>query len=150
MDKTWILVANASMAILYNFEPTNSANEKPKLTVVENFAHPESRESDRSLTSDRLGEYISRPGGHGNFVESSDPHQYEAKVFAHELFKKLEQGRVTHQFNSLILVASPHFLGLLRQCIDDQPFKNLPIQEVGKDYTKEKPQDLINLLGLKK
>ncbi len=149
MDNTWILVANASTATLYSFTPTESGKGKPQLTVVAELSHPQSREKDQELTSDRPGEYISGTGGHGNFAEASDPHQYEAVIFARELFHKLEQGRVSHQYRDLILVASPHFLGLLRQSIDERPLKNVAIQEVHKDYTKEKPQDLIKLLGLK-
>lgn len=147
MKKTWILVANASKAVLYNFVPPQ-AKEKPKLIVVEEFSHPASREKDRDLTSDRLGEYVSKPGGHGNFSEASDPHQYEAKVFAHQLFQKLEHGRVSNQYQHLILAASPHFLGLLRQEIDERPLKNIDIREITKDYTHESAASLIQLLHL--
>ncbi len=148
MEKIWILVANASAATLYNFVK-GKANEKPQLQVVEQLIHPESRESDRELTSDREGEYIGSQGGHGNFIENSDPHQYEAVVFAHQLYKKLDHARANREFHSLILVAAPHFMGLLHQCMDGHPFKKeIQIQEIQKDYTKEKPHDLIKLLNL--
>ena len=140
MDNTWILVANASVATLYDYTPLDSgasAQSRPKLTVIEEFLHPDSRKSDRELTTDREGAYISR-GGHGNFVEASDPHQYAGLVFARELARKLEQGRVQHQFGSLMLVAGPRFMGLLRQSIDEHPLKKVSIQEIQKELTHEK------------
>lgn len=149
MDKTWILIANASTATLYDYVSSQSKNDKPELKVIQNFNHPESRKNDGELVTDKEGSYASRgaTGGHyGNFVEASDPHQYQAKVFAHELFQKLEQGKGGNQYKKLILVASPHFLGLLRQCIDEKPFVNISIQEIKKDLTKEKPHSLIKLL----
>ena len=148
MEKTWVLVANASKAVLYHFVPPG-AKEKPKLMIVDEFSHPESREKDHDLTSDREGEYISKPGGHGNFIEASDPHKYEAKVFAHQLFQKLEQGRVGNQYQKLVLVAAPHFLGLLRQEIDERPLKKVTIKEITKDYTGEPSNELIKLLDLR-
>ncbi|MBS0351591.1 MAG: host attachment protein [Proteobacteria bacterium] len=148
MDTTWILVANASLATLYSFESSPSPQAKPKLTVVDNFSHPESRMKDTDIASDRAGEYINTAGGHGNFTEQSDPHQYEATVFARELSKKLEQGRTQNQYRKLILVAAPHFMGLLRECIAEKPFGNIKIEEIQKDYTKAKPHELLSLLNL--
>lgn len=148
MDKTWILVASASMATLYDYASPKSINGKPTLNTVKEFAHPDSRKKDRNLTSDRQGAFMSS-GSYGTFVDSSDPHQYEAEVFAHQLVQALEQGRVDNQYQALVLVSAPHFLGLLRKSIDDHPLKKMPIHEVEKDYTKNKPHELIELLNLK-
>lgn len=149
MDNTWILVANASMAILYSFVPTESPKKKLTLNIVGEYQHPASREHDHTLVSDRLGEYQKQRGyGHGSFAEPTDPHEYEREVFAKQLFHKLEEGRVANQYKGLILVSSPHFLGLLHQNIDNHPIKHLLIREVQKDYTKEDTKSLIKLLNL--
>jgi protein required for attachment to host cells len=148
MSNTWILVANASAAALYSFEPSHSKKEKPKLTLIGDFLHPGSRLKDVDITSDRLGEYFSKPGGHGNFAEPTDPHQYEATVFARELSQKLEHGRTSNEYHKLILVAAPHFLGLLRECMGHKVFEGIQIEEVHKDYTKVKPHELADLLNL--
>lgn len=148
MEKTWILLANAGEAILYNYAPAASGDKRSALSVIENFSHPDSRKKDQELTSDRQGAYLSSQGGHGTFTDSSDPHQYEAQVFARALFHVLEDGFNKNQYQKLILASSPHFMGLLRKEIEGRSLKNIPIQEIHKDYTKEKPQDLINLLGL--
>lgn len=149
MDNIWVLVANASVATVYNFVSHKSSQQKPNLEVVEQFQHPDSRKKDQDLVSDRMGDYQSRNGaGRGSFVENSDPHQYEAEVFARELVHFLEKGRTAHKFASLMLVAEPHFMGLLRKCMDDHPLKHLPIKEVLKEYTQEKPDQLLTLLKL--
>jgi protein required for attachment to host cells len=145
MEKTWILVANSSRATLYGYTPSNT---KPGLQVLGEFEHIQSRKSDSELVTDREGAYQSY-GGHGNFIEQTDPHKHEAEVFARELYTKLEEGRTSHQFQDLILIAAPHFMGLLRSCIDGRPFKNVSIKEIQKDYTQEKPHSLIKILNLK-
>lgn len=146
MEKTWILVANASRATLYGYTPSNA---KSTLSVVGEFEHTESRKPDRDLVSDRKGEYQSSYGGHGDFVEPTDPHKHEAEVFARELCTKLEEGWGNRQFQDLILIAAPPFLGLMRSCIDHRSLKKVPIQEIRKDYTLEKPHSLIKILDLK-
>jgi protein required for attachment to host cells len=145
MEKTWIVVANASRATIYNY---TSSKNKPELTVVEELIHPDSRKKDSELVSDREGEYRAA-GGHGNFNEASDPHQYEAVVFARELSQKLEQAKSSQQYQALILVAAPRFMGLLRQSLNDRLFHDISIQEFQKDYTLEPQQELIKLLNLK-
>ncbi len=149
MDNTWILVANASVAKLYSFSPSDSPKHKPKLTVVKEFQHPDSRKQDVDLVTDRPGDYKSKGGGgSGSFSQQTDPHQHEAEVFARELAHLLEKARAGQQFQALILVAGPHFMGLLRGCIDEHPLKHSPITEVQKDYTREKPDQLLDLLDL--
>ncbi len=145
MEKIWILVANASRAALYGYTPSNT---KPSLPILGEFEHPESRKPDRDLVSDRLGEYQSS-GGHGDFAEPTDPHKHEAELFARELCAKLEEGWNNHQFQELILIAAPPFLGFMRNGINHRSLKNAPIKEIQKDYTLEKPHSLIKILDLK-
>lgn len=151
MDNIWILVANSSTATLYNFVPEKSPKHRSTLTVVQQFEHPDSRKKDVDLVSDREGEYVDQgTGGSGNYVQANDPHRYQGLIFARELFHRLEEGRVRQEFVSLILAAPPEFMGHLRQCIDDHPFKKVAIKEFVKDYTKLKVNDLTSALELEK
>lgn len=145
MEKIWIVVANASHAVIYDY---TSSKSKPVLTVIDELTHADSRKKDSELVSDREGEYRAA-GGHGNFVESSDPHKYEAFVFARQLSRALEQSRQIQKYQALTIVAGPHFMGLLRQCMSEGPLKNMSIQEVVKDYSGQSPHELIKLLDLK-
>ena len=130
MDRIWILVACASNAVIYQYN-------RPSLEKKAELFHPDSRKKDVDLMSDREGEYRSTAGGHGNFVEASDPHQYEAKVFALEVAKKLKHENSTHQFDKLILIAEPHFMGLLRQSMQSHPSKTFPSMKSKKIIPKK-------------
>lgn len=150
MDKTWILVANASVATVYSVSTPESSKKKASLAVVAEYSHPDSRKKDHDLMTDKLGRYQSHRGeetsGRGSFAEATDPHKHEADIFAKELCQHLVAGRDQNQYKKLILVAAPHFMGLLRQCIDNHPLRNIEIKEIQKDYTQEKPDQLLSLL----
>lgn len=130
MSTTWILVANASQAKLY-------ANHGPKrgLELVKELDHPESREKAANLVSDRPGHNQGHGGGHGAFVQATDPKEHEADRFALELARELEDGRVSNAYDRLILVSSPAFLGLINNKISTQ-VKGKLSESIEKDYTR--------------
>lgn len=150
MNTIWILVANASVATVYSVAALESSKKAPGLTVVAQYSHPDSRKKDHELMTDKLGRYQSHRGeetsGRGSFAEATDPHQHEAEIFAKELCLHLVAGKDQNQYKKLILVAAPHFMGLLRQNIESHPLKDIEIKEVLKDYTQEKPDQLLSLL----
>jgi protein required for attachment to host cells len=49
-----------------------------------------------------------------------EPKQVEAQRFALSLAGVLKQGLNRHAYEELVLAAPPHFLGLLRQAMDEQ------------------------------
>ena len=130
MSTTWILVANASQAKLY-------ANHGPKrgLELVKELDHPESREKAANLVSDRPGHNQGHGGGHGTFVQATDPKEHEADRFALELARELEDGRVSNAYDRLILVSSPAFMGLINNKISTQ-VKGKLSESIEKDYTR--------------
>src|SRR3990167_1618558 len=117
MSHVWILVANASEAKIFQVNRLKFLMGKEPLKFVIAFAHPESRKKDLDLTSDKLGHYQSSRAGSGSFVEPTDPKKYEAESFAREIAAKLDEARVANKFESLILVVSPRFLGMLKKHI---------------------------------
>lgn len=142
MTNTWLLVANASKATIYAIDKKQFVKGKEKLTLVKELTHPESRKKDIELTSDRSGHYQARGGeGHGSFIESTDPKQYEAEVFAKEVVRELEAGRVKNQYNELILVVPPQFYGLLHQNLH-HPLQQIIVKIIEKDYTKDPEKTL--------
>jgi protein required for attachment to host cells len=108
----WVLVANASKARIF----ARTAAGRP-LKELEDLVHPASRLHARDLTSDRDG----RQGASGGRVhavqQKTDAKETEAINFARELVAKLESGRDSGKFEALVLVAPPHFLGILRKQI---------------------------------
>jgi len=130
MTTTWILVANASEAHLYTAQRAKLLNSNSTLSSVNDFIHPESREKGINLVADRSGH-----SGHGTFVESSNPRQVEVDRFAKELVVALEQGRVSNQFQDLIIAAPAKFRGLLHKYINSQ-LNHLVSVNINRDYTK--------------
>jgi protein required for attachment to host cells len=139
MTTTWILVSNASTARLYAKE-----SGKRGLTMVKTFEHPESREKASELVSDQPGHYMGQGKGRGAFVEAN-PKEVEMERFALELAKELEAGRTHQAYGRLILVASPHFMGLLKARLSSHVL-DLVSDTVEKDYSHDTEKELIKHL----
>lgn len=137
---TWILVANASRARLF-------ANQGPKkgLQLLKELDHPESRQKNAELVTDRAGHMQSAGNGHGARQPQTVPKQYEAKSFAQELAREMCQGRNANQYSRAILVAPPAFMGLLNGALDG-PTAGLISDRLEKDYTKSNDRDLAGHL----
>lgn len=160
------MVANGSEACLYSFSSPISSKDKlpglkiprlkipesklpelklPKLKLIGKWLHPESRKKDLDMMSDKFGSFHHRGAGHSDFVEAAEPKKYEAFIFAKQLVHTLNEGRNANQYQDLILIASPEFLGLLHQQIS-KPLHNMVSQEIAKDYTKMRADHLLNRL----
>jgi protein required for attachment to host cells len=110
---TWILVADACGARV--FQTTDSGRT---LNFFKRFAHAESRAMEAQLASDRQGS--ARSSDHLG-ASTMHPHtarkEIEAINFARLLADHLRASSQRQQFASLVLVAPPHFLGLLREAL---------------------------------
>ncbi len=139
---THVLVANSSEAKLYK---TTRLGER--MDLINEYIHPESREKRLDLVSDRSGHFESRATGigRGAFVES-DPKQIEADRFAQELAKIVIKICGGHPDDKLVIVASPHFHGLLNKHYNVQ-VKGQITYNVEKDYTKIPLKQLMSYLG---
>ncbi|AUX45051.1 hypothetical protein SOCE26_065320 [Sorangium cellulosum] len=128
--KTWILVADASRAHLYREESAGSS-----FALIDSFSHEESRARVRDLMADAHGRKPNgTPGGNGNIsgggggpylgrpgaAPDTDPKEVEKQKFAQELAETLEKGLNEHAYESLVIIAPPHFLGLLRGTVSKQ------------------------------
>lgn len=142
MSHVWILVGDASEARIFSYEAGGS------LSLIDQLTHPESRLKGSDVASDRPGHYQSKGTGHGAFTAGSDPKEYEVERFAHQLATYLDDGRRHNKYDSLILVAAPHFYGLLNKSLNKH-VKEMVSQAIEKDYGKVKEHDLAGKLGLK-
>lgn len=102
MAITWILVANASLAKLYEHLGPNKG-----LTLVKEMIHPESRLKNSELVTDRPGSMAATGNGQGAKTPQTLPKDHEAKVFAQELAQALYQGRTQNAFERAIVFAPP-------------------------------------------
>lgn len=112
----WVVVADASRARLFR-----AVTPRGPLVELEDATHPASRLQDHELLSDRAGRAVDIQGHHRHGMEATtDPHEQEAQRFAHELAERLHVHHNAHDFEGLVLVAPPRFLGLLRGALDEQ------------------------------
>lgn len=65
-------------------------------------------------------------------VGTSSPHEHAAEAFAHDLADELRRGRLEHGVERIVLVAEPHFLGLVRAKLDE-PTERLVVGTLPKD-----------------
>lgn len=152
MKDVWILVCDASRARLFRDAPRGD-----KLVQIDQLDHPESRERGRDLMADTVGRKPIGPvparsvqgqgGAYGRpgAAPDTDPKEVEAQKFARQLAALLEKGLHDHAYKRLLIVAPPHFLGLLRATVSTQVAKHIE-STIGKDLTNLDFQELADRL----
>lgn len=116
-----VVVADQSEARFYDLD-TQGAGMRLVGRVTDAAAHLH----DRDMVSDKPGRVFDhaplQPGrrgavGHHGTGGERSPRKHEAQVFARGIVSGLEEGRLAGDFDGLVLVASPEFLGMLREVL---------------------------------
>ena len=130
MLRTWILVADGSHARVF----LSLGLEEP-LQLVQELEHPESRAKGQDLFTDkpRLEPYTL-------------PKDHEAGIFARQLAGMLDLACSRNEYDQLVIVAPPNFLGPLRKNLTKQVQLRV-IDEIAKDLVALAPQELEQRLG---
>ncbi len=133
MSVTWVVVADSSKARFFSV-----AGRTEPLQEMEDMVHAESRMRSQDETSDKQGGLA---GGHGEgghaFEAPTDLKHHEAEVFAKQIAVKLETGRINQEYDKLILVAPPAFLGALRKALNEH-VAGIVSLSLDKDLVSEK------------
>lgn len=115
MPTTWVLVADAAKARLFEI-----AAKGAQMTEIDCFANPDGRAHPCDLTTER------RPmvdESAASVRHALEPHtslrEKSAERFARALRDVLENGRALGRYQRIVLVAPPHFLGVLRSGLGD-------------------------------
>jgi len=135
--KVWIVVGDSSRARIFG---TNSRSGG--LTELEVMYHPESRMRDSELQTDKPGRMHAMQGEFRSATEQTPARKVEAERFAQGLAEYLDTMHHEHSFEHLILVASPNFLGLLRNHFSSR-LHNAVISELNKDISHLKKTEDI-------
>ena len=127
----WILVSDASRATLYATEKRGD-----DWRAIGSYSHPASRMMNSELTPTEPGHSAKSKGGGRRTALQPDttPKQAEMEHFAQQLADVLAAGTKQRSFETVVLVAPPHFLGLLRKRLSTETEKQL-VTVVHKDYT---------------
>jgi protein required for attachment to host cells len=135
-DANWILIADANRARIFE----NNYQAEKKISLLHDFSEKDVHKKNSDLMMTTKNDLGASSG-----VESSNPKFHHSNVFANALAKKLEHCREEHLFKSIMIVAPPAFLGLLREHFSHEMHKI--IETVEKDYTHDNEETLIKHLA---
>jgi protein required for attachment to host cells len=140
-----IVVANQAEAAFYDLR---SREAEPRFTS--RLTDPLAHLHDRDFKSDRPGSFSNHAslgggrrgatGHHGTGGERR-PRKHEAVLFAGRIAEQLEQARRGGEFDRLVVMAAPAFLGLLRKALPAAVRLHVAA-EVGKDLVNEPPESV--------
>lgn len=136
---TWVLVADGEKAL---FLENLTDAENPFLEVIREEEHrnPPTREQGTA----RPGRFQDGPQVQRSAVQETDWHKFEKARFAEEIAEILYRKAHTGAFRAIVLVASPHVLGDLRDKIHKEVADRV-IAEIPKTLTNH-PVDRIEAL----
>lgn len=134
-----VVVADQSEVRFYDVEHRDEG-----LRLTGQLADPQAHLHDRDLKSDRPGrvfDHAPGPGRRGATAHHATggerrPRKHEAEVFARSIAERIDTAHRRREFDRLILMAAPGFLGLLRDAL---PASVRPaiVAEVGKDLVHQ-------------
>lgn len=143
MRPTWVVVCDASRGRVFHVGP-----RRHQWRLVHELEHPEGRAKGRELLSDRPGRMKQSGSALRPAMElPTGPHQVESEKFARLISKVLEAGLAEHAYERLVLVAPPHFLGLLRSVLHQNVAKQVEAS-IDKDYASLDAGELAERLPI--
>jgi protein required for attachment to host cells len=142
MSRFRILVADQAEAIFYDAAALDAVPRE-----VARISNPAAHLHDRDLMSDRPGRSYESFGGARHAIErENDPRQREAERFARRIARRLDESRRKDEFERLLVVAGPQFLGLLR-AVMSKPTRARVVHEINKDLVHGPVEVLRNHLA---
>lgn len=136
---TWILVSDASRAKLFEVQ-------QGRLRELEDLIHPESALHADDLITDHRGRKGKGEAARPGLSATNEAKENEAERFARQGARRLLEGLDAHRYESLLLVAPPHHLGLLRRFLDPQVGRRVSAS-FHRDYINLPPEELRRRLG---
>lgn len=133
----WVLVANSSTARVFKMETIH------KLTEIKTFVHPESRMLERDLVDSAPGDSFESWGNGRHPIEPPTKQKVtESVIFARMLSDYLQKELIEPSHFQLYIVASPNFLGILRQSLPDS-ILNIVTKEINKDIVRASTSEIL-------
>lgn len=121
MSTTWILVAHETGARI--FENTGPGKG---LGLLHEIEHPSGHARDQDINADKPGRGFGPGGTHHSLATAGEsPSEHAHAGWARHLAGTLKNGHESGKCSSIILVAGPKFLGLLREALDKETVKHV-------------------------
>jgi protein required for attachment to host cells len=142
MKKKWIVVAESSRARIFSVESRSTP-----LKEVEDMVHVASRLHDQDLVTDMPGRSFDSHGSVGRHAMESktEPKKAEVMHFAHDVSERLENARRVGDYNDLVLISSPGFLGMLKQTLGNVTQKHIS-QTINKNLIHKSEAEIRHYL----
>jgi protein required for attachment to host cells len=142
MPNTRVVVAHdAGARIFVNRGPGKG------LEQVFELQHEQGRKHVHELESDRQGRTFERHGqGRHAYEPAKDSKHVLLERFAARIAEELTRAFDEHRFEGLILVAPPHFLGTLKEALDERVAAVL-LGTVSKDLPHASAAEVAEQLG---
>jgi len=137
--RTRILVADQAEARFYDL-----SNDAP-LRIAGRLSNAKARLHDRDLKSDRPGRVFDRAPpasarrgsiGHHAAGGHQSPRKHESALFARRISVALARSHQAGQFDQLVIMAGPPFLGMLRAALPES-LEILVVAEIAKDLVHQ-------------
>ena len=136
----WVLLLNSNECRIFSF-----SKQPQELKLIKEISHPENKGRNEDLVSDRPGHYSTDANAGGAYSPHTDPKDVKRDQFLLEICHVLDDNRVHHQFEKLIVIAAPKVYGCLLQHMNKNVEK-LITQHIQKDVVFLKQHELLDLL----
>ncbi|MGZ3712208.1 MAG: host attachment protein [Bdellovibrionota bacterium] len=134
----WYLVANRIEALIYEGDLNG------KFRFVKRHRNPRGKLMEQELVADKSGRSFSSARGSGirhGFEPRSNYHEEVAIQFARKIAMALDRAALEQELSDLVVLAEPHFLGLLNQEFTKR-VNELIRKEVPREWAEGSDQDL--------
>jgi len=135
------VVANRSGALMYE------ESKKKKFKFVRRLLNLKGRRMERELVTDRPGRGRVADGlqSHHAYDKATAERQHVAETFAARIAHLLQRSWNEKEFDSLVIAAEPHFLGMLKtQLARCTP--NVPTHVIAKEFRQISDRDMSRRL----
>jgi len=127
VSRLWVVVADQSKARIFTV-----ADPRGALLGLGELEHPEARDREQTLTSDRPGRSFDSKGqGRHAMGSTVEPGKQETIRFAKQVADHVQAAHNEGRCDRLLLVAGPPLLGLLREKL--KTLSGMKISEVEKN-----------------
>lgn len=140
MNQPWLMIADAAHAQFYSFD--GYFNDLAKVKDGK-FEHQNLQSKD--LVTTKRGRVSNGFGDARSALERpTDPHEHEKTVFAKSLMHYVQQHQ--HKFSSIVIVAPPKMLGLLRENTSKEVEKKI-VAEIAKELTNQSQEQVVSSIS---
>ena len=112
MTMQWVVIADKSRARIFQTD-----DQLDELVEIDDLLNPEGRQSDADLRHDAKGRFYGK--GERDQAHTAEPkltrEAHSADRFSREIMAYIDNADREQRFASLVMIAPPEFLGLLRK-----------------------------------